>query len=168
MSRKIVYVVAGAAALLLLFVPSIAGSANEMATPILGIADQLVSGFEGFRSTPYWDVSRWSWGYGTAAPGPDGTISEADAFAAMQQVNDTNYNTLFGNINRTLNANQWGALLSFAYNEGAGNAENLVDDINSGNDAVLEPHWKKYVYAGGVVNADLISRRTQEWQVWTS
>ena len=41
---------------------------------------------EGFRSTPYWDVKRYSWGYGTAAPGPTGTITREKAFAEKQEM----------------------------------------------------------------------------------
>ena len=37
----------------------------------LTIALQAVQLFEQFRARPYWDVSRYSWGYGTQAPGLD-------------------------------------------------------------------------------------------------
>lgn len=169
MKQKTTYLVAGAAVLLLLFIPGVAGSVTTAsATSLLNVADQLVTQFEGFRSQAYWDVSRWSWGYGTQAPGPGATITESDAFEDMQAVNDNNYLYLSGLITRPLNANQWGALLSFGYNEGEWNADNLVPDINAGNDSILEPHWKQYIYAGGVIDPALVTRRAQEWQVWTS
>lgn len=34
---------------------------------------------EGFSSTPYWDNKQWTWGYGTKAPGPHGSITKEAA-----------------------------------------------------------------------------------------
>lgn len=139
---------------------------------VYDVTDWLIPSFEGFEPNPYWDVSRYSWGYGTAAPGPTGTISQAGALAAMRKVVADNYNILYPLITRQLTPNQWGAYMSFAYNEGTGNsntgAEALVNDINAGDDAVLEAHWKQYVYAGGAANNDLVTRRNKEWEVWQS
>ena len=135
---------------------------------IISAAQALIQSFEGFRATPYWDVSRWSWGYGTPAPGPNGTITREQAAAEMLPYIQPNYEYLLPMLTRSLNTNQWAALLSFAYNEGPGNADNLMPNINSGDAAALETQWKKYIYADGVVNADLIDRRNREWEVWQS
>lgn len=40
---------------------------------------------EGFRHDSFWDVSRWSWGYGTLAPGPDCFIAEKDADGELRE-----------------------------------------------------------------------------------
>ena len=40
---------------------------------------------ESFSPQSYWDVSRWSWGYGTLAPGPGAFISKADADAELRK-----------------------------------------------------------------------------------
>lgn len=133
----------------------------------ISIVNWLIPQFEDFSPHPYWDVSRWSWGYGTAAPGATGTITEADARDEMNDFVQHDYNYLSKLITRSLNANQWAALLSFDYNEGAGNADNLVTNINSGDDNALESQWKQYVYVKGVVSSNLVNRRNIEWQIWT-
>lgn len=123
---------------------------------------------EGFSATPYWDIDRYSWGYGTPAPGPNGTITRAQAFADMVQHYSDDYPQLSALITRKLRATQWAALLSFSYNTGIGNADNLVANINSGDDSELGVQWNKYVYAGGVRNSSLVQRRALEWQLWQS
>lgn len=136
-------------------------------------AAELIASFEGFSAAPYWDVSRWSWGYGTEAPGRTGTITKEEALAALQAYVDDSYAYLSPLIYRQLTNNQWAALLSFAYNEGNGNADNLVDNINDGNDTALEAQWKLYNKSrdeNGALqyNSNLASRRAREWQVWQS
>jgi lysozyme len=169
-NQKTIWIAAGAV-LLLLFAPGLLRAATTPSmSDILAAAAKLIAQFEGFSATPYWDVSRWSWGYGTAAPGSTGAISEADALAALQAHASADYATLQPQITRNLSLDQWAALLSFAYEEGSGNpgAGALVNDINAGNDSVLEQHWKEYVYAGGVVNSDIVTRRNSEWALWIS
>ncbi len=128
----------------------------------------FIPSVEGFEPHPYWDESRYSWGYGTAAPGQYGTITREQAFADMTAYLLNDYNTLSKRITRSLSVNQWTALLSFSYNEGVGRAYNLVDLINSGDDTALGKKWMQYVYAGGVVNDNLVKRRPKEWALWIS
>lgn len=135
------------------------------------IVDRLASfipSVEGFRSTPYWDVSRYSWGYGTAAPGATGTITREQAFKDMVTYLLADYGSLSSRITRSLTVNQWAALLSFSYNLGIGNAYNLVSLINAGDNSNLGVKWNKYVYAGGSVNQDLVNRRAKEWALWNT
>jgi GH24 family phage-related lysozyme (muramidase) len=40
--------------------------------------------------------------------------------------------------------------------------------INSGDDSALRTKWVKYVYAGGVVNQNLVERRDKEINLWDS
>lgn len=129
---------------------------------------QFIPSVEGFRSTPYWDVKRYSWGYGTPAPGATGTISREQAFHDMVAHLMADYATLSNRITRSLSVNQWAALLSFSYNLGIGNALNLIDLINSGDINALGDKWNRYVYAGGVVNSDLVERREKEWGLYIS
>lgn len=141
----------------------------------LSLAAVVTASFESFSSVPYWDVSRWSWGFGTRVPGsvddrtvrPSGTISRAQALADMKRHITNDYNALAPRVTRPLKVNQWAAYLSFSYNEGTGNADNLLTNINSGDDQALEIQWKKYVYADGVVNSDLVDRRAREWLLWS-
>lgn len=125
---------------------------------------------EGFSSKPYWDVSRYSWGYGTAAPGPTGTITRDQAADDMITHAMSDYTRLYGVITQPLSTNQWVALLSFSYNLGAGpgGAMDLVPYINAGDPYALGEKWSHYVHAGGVVNQALVDRRAREWQLWNT
>lgn len=138
----------------------------SLRSKIISILSDFVPSVEGFRSTPYWDESRYSWGYGTAAPGRTGTITREQAFADMLAYLMSDYDELRRRITRQLRATQWAAYLTFAYNVGLGNAYNIVAEINAGDDEVLEREWKRYVYSGGEVNPDLIARRAKEWNLW--
>jgi GH24 family phage-related lysozyme (muramidase) len=134
--------------------------------------------WETFSPVVYWDVSRYSWGYGTEAPYTDPSMSLAEARAAAGIIDepraraemlshiDNNYAYLQTLISRTLTPSQWAALLSFSYNLGPGNADNLISNINSGNDSALEEQWKQYINAGGKPRSDLIARRNAEWAFW--
>lgn len=122
--------------------------------------------WEGFSATPYWDVSRYSWGYGTAAPGATGTITRADAMKELLTHVDNDRAYLAPLLTRTLTPNQWAALLSFAYNLGPGNADNLLDNINSHDDGALYTQWMLYNKADGMYNDDLAARRAAELRLW--
>lgn len=136
---------------------------------IITILSDFIPSEEGFSAKPYWDVSRWSWGYGTAAPGQNaGTITRERALADAITYLMRDYEDLGLRIRRVLSARQWAAFLSFAYNLGIGNAYKLVDEINAGDDTTLEREWKKYVYSGGEINPTLVNRRLREWEMWKS
>jgi len=157
------YILVAVAALVLL--PLVASNSEPMT------AAQLIASFEGFRAHPYWDVSRYSWGYGTPAPGPTGTITRDQALAELQAHSAADLNYLQPMISRPLNANQWAALLSFAYNEGPGNADNLVNNINAGDDQALAAQWRLYNKvrdtAGNLVySKTLADRREKELATW--
>lgn len=161
MRLKIEHIAIGAGLLIVgLFMTFKTRLINKLAT--------FIPSVEGFRSTPYWDVSRYSWGYGTAAPGATGTITREQAFADMLSYLLADYATLSNKITRTLTVNQWAALLSFSYNLGIGDALKLVPVINSGDDKALGDKWSKYVYAGGSINQDLVNRRNKELILWNS
>lgn len=133
---------------------------------IKNVLYKFIPEVEGFSSVPYWDVSRYSWGYGTAAPGAAGTITRDQAAKEMTAYLVQDYEKLKGRVTRELTANQWAALLSFAYSTGIGNAYNLLANINTYNDSVLYTQWRKYIYAGGVINDTLIERREKELILW--
>ncbi len=135
---------------------------------IFSAAANLIASLEGFVSTSRWDYKQYSWGYGTAAPGPNMTITESQARAEMLTHVQSDYDYLLPLITVSLNTNQWAALLSFAYNEGKGNADNLVANINAQDWPALGEQWLKYVYAGGNYNAGLAARRETEWNYFTS
>lgn len=164
MSKYVGITIAAGILVLLILTPSTVKASN-----IYQVADLLIEQFEGFSATPYWDVTRYSWGYGTPAPSDgSGVITPAEAVLELQKYVLANYNELAPQLTRKLTKNQWAALSSFAYNEGDGAAQLLVPDINAGDDNVLETHWKKYIYANHVVNDTLVDRRNREWEVWQS
>lgn len=134
----------------------------------LNAARSFIPTEEGFRSTPYWDVKRWSWGYGTQAPGPTGTIDRDTATLEMMKHVTRDFERLQRQITNPLGNNQWAALLSFSYNLGVGNAEKLVPYINYGDYTGLGKQWQRYVYSDGVVNQDLVDRRRREWELFVS
>jgi GH24 family phage-related lysozyme (muramidase) len=60
----------------------------------------------------------------------------------------------------------------FSYNLGPYAADNLVQNINSGDELALETQWKKYVKVqapGGeyVTHPGLVDRRRKEWDLWS-
>lgn len=141
---------------------------RSLRSRIVTILTEYLPLLEGFSSKPYWDVKRYSWGYGTAAPGPTGSITRAQGIADAISYAMSDMDDLLRRITRNLNANQWAAYLLFAYNLGIGNAYNLVAEINAGDDTVLEREWKRYVYSGGEIDQALVNRRMKEWELWNS
>lgn len=137
-------------------------------TRLINKLASFIPSVEGFRAHPYWDVSRYSWGYGTKAPGSTGTITRDQAFADMVSYLLSDYDLLKPKIHRQLTVAQWSALLSFSYNLGNDDAVDLVPYINAGDDAELSEQWMKYVHANGVVNSDLVERRKKELALWLS
>ncbi len=130
------------------------------------ITDWLLPQFEGFRENPYWDNKQYSWGYGTRAPGPSGTITRAQALQEMRKYLQADYEYFLPLITRSLSAEQWAAFLSFSYNLGRGNADNLLENINSNNDIALGEQWNLYNKSNGLTDPDLVERRALEWQIW--
>lgn len=126
--------------------------------------------WESFSAVPYWDNKQWSWGYGTRAPNgqSSGTITRDQALNDMLAHVDQDHSYLQGLVKRNLSPSQWAALLSFSYNLGPGNADNLIQNINSGNDAALATQWAEYINSNGKPNEDLRDRRAAEWQFWIS
>lgn len=140
------------------------------------ILKSFLPSVEGFNTKPYWDVNRWSWGYGTRVPGskddpdivPQKTITREQAFTDMMIHIEADKEYLQRFLKVDLNSNQWAALLSFSYNLGSRNADNLIPNINSKNVAALQTQWKKYVYAGGAQLQFLVERRKKEWDLYTT
>lgn len=137
-------------------------------TRLLNKLAAFIAQVETFSAKAYWDVTRYSWGYGTAAPSATAVTTRQNAFQEMVDYLMSDYDTLKGKVTRSLSVNKWVALLSFSYNLGVDDALNLVPLINSGDDVALKAKWLKYIYAGGVVNSNLITRRNQEWDLWES
>jgi len=137
---------------------------------LFSILQGLLKRFESYSATPYWDVSRYSWGYGTAAPnGADsGTISRTDAMNEAMKFAEQQKETLSKRLTKSLTDKQFAALLSFSYNLGIGNGLKLVDAINAGDMNFIGQRWNSYIYVGGVPSADLKKRRAAEFALFSS
>jgi len=94
--------------------------------------------FETYSQKPYWDVSRWSWGYGTRVPdsvddhtkNPGGTISKVQALIDAYAHVKNDEKVILPVVKIPLNDKQKAALLSFSYNLGTGNALKIIPLIN--------------------------------------
>jgi lysozyme len=141
------------------------------------ILSTFLPGEESFSSKPYLDYKQYSWGYGTKVPskymGANGkplagiTITRSQAFADMMVHINADKDYLSKLVKIDLTSSQWAALLSFSYNLGAGNADNLVPNINARKWAALKTQWAAYNKAGGMVNSDLVARRAKEWELFS-
>lgn len=157
---------AGIAAVLLFAV----GSSYEI------ILAQFLKDWEGFEAKPYWDVHQWSWGYGTRVPGsstskyivPGGTITREQAMKDLLQYASSDKAYLTPLIHLNLRPYQWAALLSFSYNLGSGDADNLVYNINTQDWQALEDQWNRYIYVDGQISQHQIERRAAEWELFSS
>lgn len=163
MNKKVTYTLIGIGALLIL------ANMKKIATWYNLLRDYFTD-WEKFSATPYWDVKRWSWGYGTRVPGsiddknvnPGGSISRLKAFADAFAHAENDFEYLQRLIKVPLTARQWAAFLSFSYNEGPGNADNLVANINAENWPALKTQWLLYNKAGGEYKQYLADRREFE------
>jgi len=132
--------------------------------------------WEGFLQFPKWDFKQWSWGYGSRVPGsvddpainPGGQITRAAAMIEALKHVVKDYEYLKQLVKVHLKPKQWAALLSFSYNLGPGNADNLVSAINMGDNETLRQKWNSYIMAGGTVKQYLIDRRAAEWELYSS
>jgi GH24 family phage-related lysozyme (muramidase) len=164
MDKKMFWWIAGSAAVCLII----------MSAGYVSILKAFLVKWEGFSSTPYWDHKQWSWGYGTKVPGsvndqnkrPAGTISRTEAMRDLLDHSNRDYLYLKPFIRINFTSEQWAALLSFAYNLGTGNADNLVPNINNRDWIALGAQWKQYVYSSGQVNEALVRRRAAEWELF--
>lgn len=142
----------------------------------LPILDPFLEQWERFSAAPYWDQKQWSWGFGTRVPGsvddpnqnPGGTITPLEAIRATHAHVKADYTYLKPRVAVKLNPRQWAAYLSFSYNLGPGNADNLLPDLNVGNLDALGAEWNEYINSGGHPNSDLIARRAAEWELFNS
>jgi lysozyme len=144
---------------------------------INGAALDLIKSFEGWRSKAYRDaVGVWTIGYGhTSMAGEPQVrrgmvISEAEGEAILRRDVEKFAIGVAKAITRKVNDNQFGALVSFAYNVGLGGfrKSSVLTAVNSGQfDRV--PHrlmlWNK---AGGKVLPGLTRRRKAEGDLFMS
>lgn len=120
---------------------------------------------EGFSAAPYADHKGFSIGYGhLIKPG------ETLQYVSLQQATDLLLNDILwaeeaviNGVTAPLSQGQFDALVSFAYNVGAGafQRSTLVRRINLG-DTSASQEFDRWIYASGQPNNALIARRTSE------
>lgn len=127
----------------------------------------LIKSFEGCKLTTYADsVGVLTIGYGHTGPdvhrGKVITQSQADDLLAADLARfETGVTNL---VKVTLTANQFGALVSFAYNLGLGSlgGSTLLKKVNAKDFAGAKLEFSKWDHAGGKVLAGLTKRRAAE------
>jgi len=135
----------------------------------------LIREFEGFRAKAYLDELAkppiWTIGYGTTAragvgiePRAGMTISKAEAYGYLMRSVEKFAAQIAPMIKRSVNENEFGAMVSLAYNIGPGafNRSSVLRRFNSGDKAGAADAFRLWNKAGGKVWAGLVRRREAE------
>ncbi|KAF9050192.1 lysozyme [Panaeolus papilionaceus] len=136
----------------------------------------MLKGFEGFVGKPYLDpVGLETVGYGHLCRHPGCTevpfsfpMTEAQATTLLQSDLAGTESCISNDINDTiqLNENQYGALVSWAFNVGCGNSKSsaMISRLNAGEDpnTVASDELPKWRKGGGQVLPGLVNRRKAE------
>lgn len=142
-NEKKILTFGGIAAAILFFMTKASASANQINLANKSAAFSLLKNFlqqpeiEGFYPRPYWDYKQWTWGFGTRVPNsvnnknvvPKGTITISEAWPEAVNELEKKAAILLPQLKVGLNPYQLAAWLSFAYNLGEGNADNLLPEI---------------------------------------
>jgi lysozyme len=127
---------------------------------------ELITSFEGFHSTPYWDYQQWSWGYGTKAPGQHGRIDQAAAERELLAYLERNCLPTISPLG--LAEHQIAALASFCYNVGPHQFQgsDAYRHAQAGNHQAAADALLNWTKAGGKVLPGLVTRRDKERRVY--
>lgn len=127
---------------------------------------ELIKDFEGLRLNSYLDaVGVWTIGYGhTRTAGPGQSVSFAGATALLREDVATFEKAVTQAVRVPITANQYAALVSFAYNVGSGalNSSTLLRRLNAGDVFGAANEFLRWNRAGGRVLAGLTRRREAE------
>lgn len=137
----------------------------------------LIKAFEGKKLTAYLDpIKIWTIGYGhTTAAGPPAVVPgmtiTSDEAAAILAVDVGKFSAGVAKyVKVPVNDNQFGAMVSFAYNVGVGafSRSTLLKKVNAGDFVGASAEFMKWTKAGGVVLKGLIRRREAERALFLS
>lgn len=129
----------------------------------------VIKDFEGFRSTPYWDNSQWTVGYGTRCSGPDVRVTRAEAEVLLREMLDDDFEPVVNNFckknGKQPTQQQFDALLDLTYNAGGSwTTGSAVPDVVLNASTALEVvrgfgAWSR---SGGSVSYVHVNRRIRE------
>lgn len=131
---------------------------------------QLIKEFEGLRLTAYQcPAGKWTIGYGHTGPEVHAgiKITEAEASAHLIKDVESAANYVRRVIGVTLNPNQFGALVSLAFNVGVF-GQGLRLALNSKNVDKAIKIWMTYTLVKGVPSDGLTRRRAKEVALFQS
>ena len=133
----------------------------------------LVKEFEGCKLCSYQDQGGiWSVGYGTTGPfvTPNMKITQSTADAWLINHIDTVSAALTRMIKTPINENQFGALVSLAYNIGIGHfaSSSALALLNEGFLEQVPSHIALWNKVNDVVNTGLVRRRAAEIALWNT
>lgn len=143
---------------------------------------RLITEFEGFVPNWYpdpahgWKVPTVGYGHTDAAGQPfysdtkDKVFSKQEAMEILRRDLGQYENAVNRAVKVPLNANQFGALVSFTYNLGEGNLakSTLVKKLNAGDYQGASAEFARWNKAGGKVLAGLTRRREAERQLFVA
>lgn len=127
----------------------------------------LIKRFEGFSSVAYLcPAGVWTIGYGHTAGVHEGDSIDEDAAEDFLREDLADAEGAVGRyVKAPLKQCQFDALVSFAYNLGAGNlySSTLLKMVNRNpDDPAIRKEFGRWVYAGGRVLPGLVNRRRAE------
>lgn len=134
------------------------------------VAMNLIKKYEGFRAEPYrCSAGVLTIGYGETDPAivDRGYISESDALSLLRERVVMISNEIDGKINMDLTDHQRAALISFYYNLGPGNFNNIARRINRGDIDEASDAIMLYDKCEGRRLEGLTKRRKEEQYLFT-
>lgn len=155
-----------------------AGADLGLSNDPISLALPIVKNFEGFSASAYPDPpgsGKYSIGYGHQIKpgesyGPGSTISQDEAEQLLRVDIGGAYNCVSQNVNVDLTPQQTAALISFVYNIGCGGFESstLLRLLNDGDYDGAAAQFPSWIHSGGQVSDALVSRRSQEQELFSS
>lgn len=131
----------------------------------------LIKNFEGLRLNAYQDTGGvWTIGYGHTSgvrPGDTCTAEHAEAWL-MLDVGRAEHD-VDRNAKVSLSDNQFGALVSFAFNIGGSRfaQSSLLRHLNNGEYDSVPTYLNAWVFDNGKVQPGLVARRQAEAALWS-
>ncbi len=133
-----------------------------------GTAVNMITQYEGFRSKAYWDVKRWSVGYGQPANSKWVTISKEDALKFVKErVSYINKRLKINGFN--LSPLKQAILIDFAFQYGITKfvKSTFAKKIKAGDFKSAKFQLARWVYIGDKVSSGIQKRRKMSIRLWT-